>query len=100
MGPKNYDFMVAFYIDEITHLKTSQKEKIKTPIYLAYVFTLEIKEKYYTIKNFNIGYLNHTILGKYSIEIREKILKNLDSKDTFQILSASPKKDFVHYILI
>ena len=79
--PKIYDFMVVFYIDKV--IENMETKKLNNPIYLSYVFTLEIKNDQYIIKNFNIGYLNKTVSDKYSFEIKAKILEVLQDELTY-----------------
>ena len=93
--PNIYDFMVVFYIDKV--IENMETKKLKNPIYLSYVFTLQIKKEKYFIKNFNIGYLNKTVSDKYSYEIKEKILEALKDEMTFNNYKSQESKGKVFY---
>ncbi|MBX9838346.1 MAG: hypothetical protein K2X69_08535, partial [Silvanigrellaceae bacterium] len=70
-----YDIIQVLNFDLVQDFNANKKIKFKNPINFAYTFTVELKDNNSTnIKNFNLGFLNHTKNCQYSKDLKEVIL--------------------------
>jgi hypothetical protein len=92
-----YDFMILYYIEDITLPKKEITQKFKSPIYFNYTFSIEIKDQDYIAKNFNMGFLNKTLENNSSNNFKQKILAAMQDDMIIQFYKKS-KKNVISYI--
>ncbi|KAB8039782.1 hypothetical protein GCL60_05835 [Silvanigrella paludirubra] len=94
ISPQIHDIMVIYYIDY--SIEKIEKTKLNNPIYLCYNFTVITKNNKIWTKNFNFGFLNHTIHNKYSSDINEIILKFVADKNINQYFSNKKHNEILY----